>query len=99
MDPKTLQATHISRGPVIAPWRYAELGGHVDENHAPYLIVGTVHIIWEQGVELLRFFLGEGDQFSCVDEVPFASIKWHELDPQHTVEPPREELTRFQYLF
>ena len=45
------------------------------------LVVGSYHInTSEDGEQTLRMFMGEGDKYSCYDDVPLANITWNELD-------------------
>ena len=75
MGQHTRLATHISAGPVIT-WADYRLRGF----KSIALIVGSYHVFSgaDAGLDhaVLRVFFGEGDKFSCSEDISFDSIRW-----------------------
>ena len=82
MGQHTRRVSHVSAGPVIT-WADYKLRGF----KSIALIVGSYHVFnaADGGVEhaVLRVFFGEGDKFSCWEDVKFDSIQWVRLSEAH----------------
>ena len=76
-DPRTGHLTHISRGPVLR-WVDYHLRGYM----VGALVVGSYHILppAEHGLgRRLRVFFGEGDKYSCLEDLPLDNIDWFKV--------------------
>ena len=79
MGQQTRRVTHVSAGPLLS-WLDYRLRGF----KSIALIVGSYHIVSaaDAGLDhaLLRVFFGEGDKFSCWEDVDFDGIQWVRLN-------------------
>ena len=65
----------MSAGPVLK-WLDYQIQGFKDIA----LIVGSYHLIPGADHTTLRIFFGEGDKFSCWEDLSFDRIQWLRLD-------------------
>lgn len=75
IDARTWQVTHVSAGPVLKSSDYAVRGYF----HG-VLVISSFHIVEVRQQPVLRLFLGEGDRFSCWEDIALQDIVWYKLE-------------------
>ena len=94
LSARTLAITHVSRDPVLDTDHFRIESSFPGVSTDWILFVGSFHVVQreqqvgqqregeQQGLSpLLRMLVGEGEKYSCVEDVPLDTVRWRRIWP------------------